>query len=396
MPQIRDREGKVQEVDVTLEDYRGAVDSGMSFPAYLKTKFKTDEEKYGTPFEQMLASSGFFLREDRASGIRPPTVKQMLEYNGNSISMGPLVRPDGSQALTITGRLLFATTVMELVESALLEDTSSYAAMWNRLIAVTTSVDTPRVDIPIITSTGPRADRSQPIAQLATPPNMTSITLSSKSYRMPTFSIGLEISYEAQAAVTLDLVNIILKQQAEGERMALIDEAIKRLVDGDTDWGLSALSADLITAYDSTINTNGKMTQEAWVKWLRSDRRRKTINWVIGDLNAYLAVEGRENRPTVTNNKGTDERINSVPVLADIGLPQQVNFFDIDTDILGANTIVGVDTSKAIRKWVYTGAEYEAIEQFVLRKATALRIDWSEAYGRIFDEAFKKTTLTTS
>jgi len=396
MAQIRDSEGNAQEVNVTLEHYKGAMEAGLSFPAYLRTQFKTDETKYGSPFEQLLATSGFFLREDRAAGIRPPTVKQMLADNGNTVSMGPLVRPDGSQALTITGRLLFATTVMELVESALLEDTSSYAATWNQLVAVTTSVDTPRVDIPTITSTGPRSDRSMPIAQLATPPNMTSITLSSKSYRMPTFSIGLEISYEAQAAVTLDLVNIILKQQAEGERMALIDEAIKKLVNGDTDWNLTALSADLITAYDSSIASNGVMTQKAWVKWLRSDRRRKTINWVIGDLDGYLAIEGRTNRPTVQNDRGTDERINSLPILADIGLPQTVKYFDIETSVLGANTLVGLDSSKAIRKWVYTGAQYEAIEDFVLRKATALRIDWSEAYGRIFDEAFKKTTLTTS
>lgn len=396
MAQIRDREGKAQEVNVSLEDYKAALSEGLSFPAYLKTKFPTDEAKYGTPFEQMLATSGFFLREDRAAGIRPPTVKQMLEANGNEISMGPLVRPDGSQALTITGRLLFATTVLELVESALLEDTSSYAATWNRLIAVTTSVDTPRVDIPTITSTGPRSDRSMPIAQLATPPNMTSISLSSKSYRMPTFSIGLEISYEAQQAVTLDLVNIILKQQAEGERIALIDEAIKKLVDGDADWGLSALSADTIKTYDSSISSNGEMTHTAWIKWLRSDSRRKTINWVIGDLDAFLAIEKRTDRPVVTGDRGTDERLNSVPLLADVRLPQQVNFFDIPTSVLGSNVIVGLDSTKGIRKWTYTGAQYEAIEDFVLRKATALRIDWSEAYGRIFDEAFQKTTLTTS
>jgi hypothetical protein len=396
MAQIRDREGKAQEVNVSLEDYKAALSEGLSFPAYLKTKFPTDEAKYGTPFEQMLATSGFFLREDRAAGIRPPTVKQMLEANGNEISMGPLVRPDGSQALTITGRLLFAATVLELVESALLEDTSSYAATWNRLIAVTTSVDTPRVDIPTITSTGPRSDRSMPIAQSATPPNMTSISLSSKSYRMPTFSIGLEITYEAQQAVTLDLVNIILKQQAEGERIALIDEAIKKLVDGDADWGLSALSADVIKNYDSSISSNGVMTHTAWIKWLRSDSRRKTINWVIGDLDAFLAIEKRTDRPVVTGDRGTDERLNSVPLLADVRLPQQVNFFDVPTSVLGANVIVGLDSTKGIRKWTYTGAQYEAVEDFVLRKATALRIDWSEAYGRLFDEAFQKTTLTTS
>jgi hypothetical protein len=77
------------------------------------------------------------------------------------------------------------------------------------------------------------------------------------------------------------------------------------------------------------------------------------------------------------------------------GIPSGVNFFITEDSLLGANTLVGLDRSKAIRRVVYAGAEYSGIEEYVMRKATAFRIDWAERYERNgYDEAFKMMTLT--
>jgi hypothetical protein len=400
MPQIITKDGTAQEIFLNLDQYKAALDSDMSFAAYLNNTYgaDVDSEKNGTPYEQLLLSSGMFMNENRSMGIKPPTVRQILGIDGSGSGMqaGAIIRPDGSQALTISGRLLFASTVLELVDHALHQDTAAYTGNFNKMVATTQTLTSPRIDQPIINRTAPRGSRSQAVAQMANPVDMVSISLSEKSFRMPTYAISLEISHEAETATTLDLVSIILKQQAEGQRAAIIDEAIKKLVLGDVDWGLSALSGNLITAYDSSISTANTITHKAWLRWLREDRQYKTITHVIGDLDAFMAIEGRSGRPVVTGDKGTDARLNVEATLMDKGLPGGIQFFDTQTSLLGAGVVVGLDSSYAIKKWIYTGATYSAIEEYVMRRSRALRVDFSEAYTRIFDDGFKRVALATS
>ena len=385
--------GLNQEVQLTVDDYQAAFNAGLTLPQYLANKFPTDSEKYGTAFEQAMASNGMFLRGDRASGLRAPKMSDVLSGQVG-INMGPVTRPDGAAAQTLAGRLLFPAAVLELVESQLMDNNTAYEGVFNRMIATSTSVDSPRVDQPIINLTAPRAVRSQPISQLSEPPAMVTITLSEKSFRLPTFSIGMEISDEAARASTLDLVGIALREQALGERAAMVDEGIKKMVDGDTDLGLTALSSTTADSYDTVgVTGAGMITNKAWVKWLREDWKKLNIDWVITDLDTYLAIENRTNRPIITENDGSG-RITSLVSLANPGIPDRVNFFIVDTSLLGANVAVGIDSSRAIRKVTYTGAQYSAIEQFVLRKSSALRIDFSLGYFRLIDGAWKKLTLT--
>jgi len=392
MTQIIDSAGLAQEVTLKVEDYQEAFNAGLTLPQHLNNKYPTNSEKYGTAFEQAMASNGMFMKSDRRTGLKPPTISDIMSGTAN-IAMGPITRPDGNAAQTLSGRMLFPAAVLELVESQLMDDNTAYAGVFNRLIATSTGVDSPRVDQPIINLTAPRAIRSMPISQLSEPAAMVSITLSEKSFRLPTYSIGLEISDEAQKTSTIDLVGIALREQAIGERAAMIDEAIVKLVNGDVDFGMSALPSTKVTAFDSAITTAGTISNKAWVKYLRQSWKQLNIDWVITDLDTYLAIEGRSGRPIVTENDGSG-RITSMISLANPGIPDQVNFFIIDTDLLGANTMVGLDSKRAIRKVTYSGAQYSAIEQYVLRKSSALRIDFSEGYFRLIDGAWKKMTLT--
>lgn len=395
-----DQGGRRQQVNLEVTEYKAAADLGLTLPQYLATKYPTDESKYGTVFEQMMAHAGLFLTEDRAHGIRPPTISQVLD-GGYQVNMSAITRPDGQQALTPSGRLLFPAMILELVEHELREDTTAYTAVFQRLVANTMNITSPRYDQPIINLSGPRSARSRPIAQLAEPPRMLSITLSEITKRMPVFAIGLEISDEAARASTLDLVAISIREQALQERADRIDEDLADMVNGDTDSGQSALTGELVTVYDSSISTAGTMTQRAWIKWLRSDWKRINIDWVLCDLNTFLAIEGRTGRPTVEGNRGTDERLNTIPVAANPLIPATVNVFILeDSSILGANTLVGIDSRKAIQKIVYVGGSYEAVESYVMRRSTAYRFDYSEKYTRMFagiyNTAWKKLVLATS
>ena len=392
MTQIIDPQGRAQEVDLSLSDYQEAYAQNLTLPQLLARKYPTDASAYGTAFEQCMASNGLFLHADQSTGYKPPSIRSVLDGSTN-INMGPITRPDGNGAQSLTGRLLFPAMLLEMVESELARDTSSYEGVFNQMVATTTPSDSPRVDQPIINLTAPRAVKSQPVAQLSEPPSMVSITLSEKSYRLPTVALGIEISNEAQAASTLDLVGIALREQALAERARIVDGAIKAMVDGDTDLGMAAIGSQTAQSYDAAITTAGNITNKAWIKWLRSDWQRMTIDWVMCDLDTYLALESRAGRPTVNDDNGT-AKLTSLPSLALPGIPNQVRVFPVETSLLGTNVMVGIDSSKAIRRVTYAGATYQAVEEFVLRKSTAMRFDYSLNYFRLIDGGWKKLTLT--
>lgn len=391
-----DAGGARHEVDLGIEMYREAMDAGLSLPQYLARRYETDADRYGATFDQMAAAAGLFMSPNREYGIRPPSLHAVLN-GGVEVNMGSVVRPDGASANTLSGRYLFPAVVLELVESELREDRSNFAATFNRMVAQTISVSSPRYDQPIINLTGPRSSKSRPISQGALPPTMVSISLSERSQRMPTYSIGLEITDEAARASALDLVAIAVREQAMQERADNLEADLKAIVLGDVDVGQSALTTFNADTLDSTIAADGEITHKAWIKYLRKEWKRRTIDWTIMDVDTYLAVEARSGRPIKSTDDPSDARLNSLPTAANPGLLDRVNTFLLDdSSLLGANRIVGLDSSKAIRKIIYTGATYEAVEEFVMRRTKAFRFDWSERHERIFDQAFSVMDLVNT
>ena len=61
-----------------------------------------------------------------------------------------------------------------------------------------------------------------------------------------------------------------------------------------------------------------------------------------------------------------------------------------------ANTLMGLDSRYAIHRIRNSAAAYSAVEEFVLRRAKALRFDFSEIAYRMFDDAFDVLSLTTT
>lgn len=391
-PSIVDRNGTRTEVGLNVEMYREAFDMGVSLPQYLNQKFDTDAEKFGTPFQQLLATSGLALRRDQATGLPASKMSEVLD-GGPQMAV---VRPDGSQALTVAGRMLFPAVIMQWIESQLMDDWTAYEGVYNRMVALTSSASSPRVDQPIVNLTAPRGSVAQPIAQMAAPGSMVTISLSDKSYRIPTKSIGFEISDEASKSTAIDLVGMTLQQQIIGQRISLINEYLSAMTSssGDTDLGITGLTSENISSYDSAA-TGGAVTNKAWVKWLRKDWTKLTIDWVICDIDTYLAIENRTNRPTVFTDAGNDIRLTSVPSAANPGIPGAVNFFIVDTALIGANTLVGIDSRKAIHKMIYVGGAYSAVEQYVMRRSTAMRFDFAEMSTRLYynGDGWKKLIL---
>ena len=387
MAKFIDLKGATQEVVLDVSIYKDATANHMTVPQFINTTYETDAEKHGTAFEQFAAESGLFMHSDNRYAIRPPSMADVL--NGTATMNAGVIVRDANPA----SRILFPAVFLEAIENKLHVDTEGYVAQFNSLIAIEDSITGARFDQPLLNYSNVNA-RSQAIAQLSEPSVMMGITVSDISRKIPTFSIGLQISDEALQATSLDFVSLALARQAEIERAARVDEYISAFLLGDVDMGTAALASVTATSLDSTIGSVvGLITHKAWIKWLRANFRKRHIDWVICDLAAALAIENRVGRPIITSDDPNSFRINAT---AEVSNPQwqNVKIFLVEDGVIPANTIIGLDSRYAIRRVRNSQADYAAVEQFVLRKAQAMRYDFGEVAYRMFDEAFTVLTLT--
>lgn len=394
---ILDETGANIEVPLSLKTYKEAEAAKLTVPQYINQRYRTNPDKYGTAFSQVLASAGLFLRSDNKYGIKPPSLGEMLSGDAANIAVNlgsAVVRPDGSKSDTISGRLLFPAVLLEMVENALRPNIETYIGAFMAMVSQTVNVSSPKYEQPIVNYSKARGSRSGVIAQLDKPPLMATFTLSERSSTLPTYSIGLQFSDQAVKGMTVDFIAKCISEQQIFERASRMTDDLMAVVNGDTDYGTPALSAITSSSLDSSATSAATFSQKAWVKFLRKNWMYMTITDVICDIDTYLAIQGRVGRPTRNDQSTTDERLNTTPKISLPGIPGEVNIFVTDGSPLGTNTLLGLDRSKALRRVVYTGAAYSEIEQWVLRRGYAMRIDWSERIEQAgFPDSFSLMTF---
>ncbi len=390
---LRDRAGNLVSVDFHAKQYLEAGERGLTLSQYLTQLHgdKTDEVKYGSVVGQFMASAGMFLGEDYATGIRPPTMKAVIN---DGIQISAITRNDGTNNTTPSGKLLFPEIIMRTIESQLRESNDDFLMGWEKCIAQTSSINGQKFEQPIINVTAPEGQSANPISQLAPPDALVSITVSEYSRTITTKSIGLMISDQAQQATTLDLVSLILSAHARGERVRNVEEHINGIVSGDTDRGMSALPTFKANTLDAAIVAAGALTHKAWIKYLRQNYRKMSINRILTTLDVAMAIEARAGKPVDSTRyvgEGTNFGVDMTVDNLSIASPPVLI---VDDGVIGANTIVGLDTRFGIRRVINAQASYSAIEQYLMRRATAFRIDYGEFSHRLYDEAFSVMTLT--
>ncbi len=384
MPKLSfiDAKGANQEVELTASVYQAAADAQMTVPQYINSTYPTNAKKDGTAFEQFMANTGLFLRADARYGLRPPTMEQCV--NGVAVMNAGVIVRDAQPA----SRILFPAVFLQAMEDKLAADTTGYVAMFEKLIAISDSINGARFEQPYLNYAGPEAARSQGISQLSLPSSMLSITTKDVARKIPTFSMGLEISQEALRATSLDLVSMALVRQAQVERAARVDGYIGTFLNGDADMGTTDLSGSTVTSDSlSPAVAAGALSHAAWVKWLRTNWRKRHIDWVMCDIATALKIENREGRPVITADDPNSPRINPTPQVANPQW-QNVQIFLLEDGVVPADTVVGLDSRYAIRRVRNSQADYAAVEQFVLRKSEAMRFDFGEVAYRLFDDAW--------
>lgn len=387
-----DANGAQQKVDLNQNIYKAAHDKGMTIDAYLSSEYKTDETKYGSTMNQMFAGAGLFARNDPKHGIRAATIKTAFEgaQDSNYEARGGSNLADAIPA----SRLLFPAFVLSLVENQLYGDRNSEVAMFDSLVAVKETIAGTRFEYPVLDYKRPSQARSSRTSQLSEPNLMMVLTASDRQGYVPAYSLGLQISDEAAKSNTIDFVALSLTRQAELEAGERLDECIISMVQGDADAGFAALTPVAASVFDSAA-TGGVITHKAWIKWLASKRRIRTITHALMTLDTFIKLENRTGKPVKEADSSAepfDQRPNIIPSLMNLSLGG-VKVMIVESTVVADNTIVGLDSRYAMRKITNSEAEYKAAEELVMRKGSQMRWDWGYTVHRLYDEAWDVLTF---
>ena len=218
---------------------------------------------------------------------------------------------------------------------------------------------------------------------------MVSITTGQKSYNVPTQSIGLMVSDQARDVATVDLVKLVMESQARGQRIRNIERQLKAMVLGDEDLGMLALDSVKAKDFDASITAAGKITKRAYIKWLRHNANKANLTRVLAGIDEVLDLD---EQLTAYQNTNDTSKIATPYNGIDFGIPTP-QFLTFDQDLFGANTYVGLDPRYAIQRFVNVSAAYEGIEEYVMRRATAFRVDYGEMATRLRDDAWSVLKL---
>lgn len=388
---LRTENGTRTEVPFSMDLYAEAEDKKLSLQELMDQKFPTKDGE-PTAYQQALAISGLVLSGNRP-GRATPTLHEI--FTGEAALQSAIVRPDGSDRFSPAGRFFYPAFLLEMMDSELPENNATFESRFMEMVAFTRTITSPQYTQVLIDYSAPRGVRSQVISQLAEPVRLVSITTSMVSRSLPTWAVGMEISEEALQAATLDQVSIAIREHSAAERYERMISDFMAVINGDADVGEAGLISSAITAQslDSSITSDGALTQKAWVKYLMQEWRRRTITHVVVNIDTYLAIEGRLNRPVKSDEPAVDERLNTLPQIVLPLIPGGVKVLPMED--FPANLIVGLDASKALRRVINSSASYSATEQFVMRKSRAVRIDRSERIeSNGYPEAFSLMTLT--
>ena len=384
-----DAQGATQQYEVTLDVVREAGSASLSVRDYVNGILPTNADAYGDTFSQLCASEGIVLVPQKKHGIRAPSLDAIL--TGRSVlEAGAIVRQPSTQA-----RVLLMPAIGALIEDKLLSDLDMNADAFDNMIALDETIADEWLLWPEINFSGPEAARSQVTSQLAKPASMMTVTTSEKSVRIPTYSLGAEFSQQSQKYVNLDLIALAIARQVAVERNDRANTNLLNILNGDADMGQGSLSSlgKVTTAVSLDAAATAGITQLAWISWLYKNSKKRRIDFLVTDIAGAMAIEGRANRPVIGNDNPNSPRIDTTVSVANPTWAANLPIFIVDSSVgWPAKTVLGLDSRFALHRVSSTNASYEAQEEFVLRRGTAMRWDFGQIVRRLFTDAFEVLT----
>ena len=407
----RDSSGHIQTGYMAMEDYRLASDHNMRAAAVVNARHADADPNFGSAFEQGCKYLGIFPKGDRKYGIMPTTIKHILDgtctqqLSGFQLAGGAtIVSPKGPiGGSTPASRLFFPELVLGFIEEELQADYGAEEAAFNQMFAMNNSITSEVWTQPVINTTAPQSQDMRPIGQSQLPTNMISITASQSSKALGAISIGLQMSEQAMRDASLNLVAIIVREQAMGQRMRNLWRDLNSVITGNVDAGESAITPDPFTDYDSTAGAN-EITHAGYLKMLWDPTRIYSWNMMFGPLESYLAIENRTGRPLAYDpNTGTVNLGNEGSYGLNPGNPTLINFATstpryliVPDGVVPAGQLVMLDTRYALARVTNVAANYAATEQQIMSRSSFWRWDLSEFVYRFRSEAIKVIDFSNS
>ncbi len=398
----RDKSGSIKEGFMELGDYRIAADNNMRASAVVNARHSDADPTFGSAFEQGVRYLGIFPRGDLKYGVKPTTMKEMLDgtcttkMSGYQLASGSIVSQlTPTNGMQPASSLVVPELILGFIEEELRADYGVEESAWNRMFALNQTVTTALWSQPMINVTAPGEQDMRAQAQNALPTQMVGITASMTSKAIGVASIGLQISDEAIRDVTLDLVALIVREQTMGQRMRRLWKDLAAVVNGNPDAGESPLTPlGFKATYDSTAAAN-TITHAGYLKMLWDPSRIYSPDFMLGTLETYQAIENRTGRPLMFDprtsglNSGDEGSYGLNP-----GMPSLINFTTANPNMLlvpdgvvNAKQLVLFDSRYALARIQNVSANYSATEKQVLTRSNFLRYDLSEYTYRLREDA---------
>lgn len=403
MPKIITKEGQ-KDVDFSAEQLFGEAKAQNLTPVqWINRQYMADiDMAFGNPFQQIMASIGVCSpdQENNPFGMRPTTLADLLDGGYGAAITQQQTAPYGNAS-----RALTMIAVIDRIESALSKDRTTDIDNFYSLVSNRVPVNGSVFEQPVIhydTPGGPEAAKASRVAQNSNPPKMLTIRSSDRPRKIGAWNIGLEWTHQAMKNTTLDFVALTTSRYLQIERDERAYRYISSLWYGDSDFNTGAVTAVTTTSLDAAA-TGGVLTHRAWVKWLARNRKVRRLTHVLVTIDTYLKIEGRTGRPGSNNYDPTLARIDpqARPMNSNLmGWGNDVKFIIVDSAAEGGpipdNTILGVDASAAISLVTDTSAAYQGIEDYAMKRTTAMRMDWAEEVFRTFgDEELRLFDILT-
>lgn len=384
-----DNKNAVREVELDEGRLMKATKSGNPV-ADINREFSDANPVYGSAFEQFKMSAGLLRAEGpNPMGLRSSTLGEVLNGTGG-------IHANTQQNASPFGTAARAFTIIAVIDEVMSEvqkDRQTDSVVFNEMVANQVAISQDVFEQPVIDMTtpgGPESAKAQRTSQGALPPQMLFFKTSDKIRRIGSWTIGMEWTDQALKNTTIDFVARTTAHYLLVEQDERVYRYLSNLFVGDNDFVIGAVPTVASNTLDAA-STGGVLTHKAYVKWLARRRKYRKITHLVMDIDTYLKFESRTGRPGSNNYDPTLTRIDPQGAMVNNSFGNDVRIFLVDPASEGgpvpANTIWGIDASIAITKVTNTAAAYSAVEEYAMKKTTAMRMDWSEEVFRTLGDS---------
>jgi hypothetical protein len=381
-----DRSGGTQQWSPSAEELVAMVKSGDPV-AEMNRKFADADMSVGTAFDQFKASVGLVRPgKNNPFGFRATKIGALLD--GSAAGSFSANTQQNSGTFGTASRAFVNIAVISEITSEMQKDRETDSGVFEQMIANNISVDTEHFEQPVVdykTVGGPEEAKATRVAQGAEPSKMLFFKTSDRIRRIGAWNIGMQWTDQALRNTNIDYVTRTVAHYLQVERDERVYRYINALYNGDGDLNVGAVAAVTSTSLDAAA-TGGVLTHKAFVKFLARQRKYRKVTHLVCDLDTYLKIEGRTGRPGSNSYDPTLTRVDPQAGLINVGFGNDVRIFLVDSAADGgpvpANTIYALDASVAISRVTNTAAAYSAVEEYAMKRSTAMRLDWAEEVFR--------------